>query len=600
MSCRNSPAGSLATTYAARRYGLLDGQCTSLFHELRRHARAAGTRTYLGRYTTACNDMETAILSTAEWTPALRRRALERVATVRNAGLPSDNSEAWALAHMDRRSSEAAAAVRQYLTVVSRQRGIPVEQVRAEFWRLAADPDRDVSRRLPALTAPFPDDKGTRWALHCLEHCAHCARCGQFRPLQGPHTCPAPAPRPPHDPGRADSPAERSDDTGIDTGAVTAPDPVQALQSPPESPAGTETGWTHDMDAFQDTYDKVKARLDNGETLAPTFPHLENVPGALTGGLATPGTGNTFGIELEFDFPDEQWPYELRHAFANRLYTEGITLEPVTERWHHVGEEGADRPGGDFHISPNEWSCESDRSVDGLDGARGVEIKSQILYDEPRTWANLRRICDIATELGGRPTPRCGMHVNVGVDGYPPDDSANHTRLLRLASAYDDTLIRMAHNPASGPTHRGRQYCNPVSVPPEGFHNVDVARSWSNHYQAFNLNHVPSLSSPARTSSRIEARLFDSSLDPGRIQAQVALTLAIVAAARNGTDPAQGPEHAGAHRSEYGTRRLTGTRWEASTASFRQLVDIAAQQGLNQPEHHEMLTWLFASTKWQR
>jgi hypothetical protein len=189
--------------------------------------------------------------------------------------------------------------------------------------------------------------------------------------------------------------------------------------------------------------------------------------------------------------------------------------------------------------------------------------------------------------------------VNVSSDGFPEDNPEKHTRLLKLVSAYDDVLIRLSHNPDSGPYHRGRRYCAPVSVPPNGFRSVDEAKMWAGHYNGVNLEHMQSENSEKTITSRIEARVFDSSLDPGRIQSQVVLTLGLVSAAKNGIEPLQERELSGSHRQTFGTAKLSGEQWEESTSAFRQFVDILSTQNLNTKEHKRMFMWLFARTRWQ-
>lgn len=569
MTCRTRAAGSLATTYAQHQHGLLPSQCTSLYHALRREAIHSGASPSQGEYDAAVGAIERSI-GTGPWSATLRSRALHRVDRARRAGLPSHPGEAWALTQIDTRAAAAARELDARFAVLAARHGIPAPDVRLEFRRLSTAPDRDQAALLPSNPPPLPDDAGTRWALHVLDTGSRCPACGQFAPASGAHACPA----------------------GRQHGSPAASQPATA-----PAVIHRPVPWADDMDAFQQAYEEAKARMAAGEQRVPSLVGLAAIPGAITGGL---GLENTFGLELEVDFPDDIWPFEQRHLLASTLAAEGICLLPRVQQWHHVGDDGDDRPGGEFRRSPHGWICEHDRSVDDCDGARGTEIKSQILLDSPEAWHALARVCEVATALGARPTPRCGLHVNVGAAGFPEDDPAPHTRLLQLAAAYDDTLIRLAHNPDSGPAHRGRRYCAPVSVPPGGFRTVDSARWASNHYQAFNLEHLPSMSNPASGSSRIEARIFDASLDPGRIGTQVALTLALASAARNGVEPGQEPEFAGAHRQRHGTGRLTGADWEASTLSFRRLVDIVAGQGLDRPEHRQALTWLFAASRWQR
>lgn len=576
MSCRTTTEGSLSTTYVQKRYGLLDAQATSLFHQLRRgHSTAEDTTELRESYRTLLDTVHAYIEANRQnWTAGFTRKALARLDNARNAGFPIEQRNAYAAAMLPLKANELERQLDEDFAVLAAQHGVSQSKIRKEFKRLHRKAIKEEANRLPHLASPYSDDWQTRWALNTLKTGTRCTNCGQFTSHSGTHDCPR--------------------NTTVSSPITTSPRQGQDIEASTDYPKLSE-----DMEEFQKLYDNIKERQSSRLT-SPLFPELERTPGFITGGLALPNVGTTFGVELEFDFPYDDYPYMARQEFASILYEDSIAIDPNPNRWHFIGDVGADRPGGEFTVTPYNWSVERDSSVDGLNGERGVEIKSQILYDEPETWENIKRICEVANSLGGKPTPRCGLHVNIGVQGFPPDDTTAHTNLIKLAIAYDDTLVRLSHNPMSGEIHRGRRYCLPISSPVENFQNVDQVRRYSNHYEMLNFHHAPSLSNPLTRSSRIEMRLFDSSLDPGRIQAQVALTLGLAAAAKNNIPPGQDPEYAGSHRETYGTRKLSGTRWEESTLSFRRLVDILASQGLNRPEHREMFTWLFAATRWQR
>lgn len=376
-------------------------------------------------------------------------------------------------------------------------------------------------------------------------------------------------------------------------------------QTPPPEPEPEReyppviTTWANNPAPFQQIYRAAKTRYRAGDHTAPTFPELQNTPGGITGGLGAPDTGTTFGIELEFDFPNDYAPYNARQQFAAALYEANITDIDRVANWHYIGGSGEDRPGGSYIQTSRSWVLERDASVDDQNGERGVEVKSQILTDIPDTWESLGTVLRLAREHGAVPTSRCGMHLNIGAAGFPAHNVANHERLLRLSAAYDDVLIRLAHNPDAGQYHRGRSYCNPINVPPDGYRDVYHALAHAGHYSAINLGHLPHPDDPRhRRSSRIEMRIFDSSLDLGRIQAQTALALGLAAAAQHPHITIPEPERSGTHRQEYGNRQLTGDRWTSATSTFRSLVDTLATVGLNRPEHHEMFTWLFATGRW--
>lgn len=583
MSCRTSPAGSLATTFVQRLYGLEDAQCTSLFHQLRReHSTGALPEANDHQYWALLNQMSDVISTDPTWSPVMRARALERVDRTRAAGLPAAGIRT-AFVHLWGASRTAAERIDQTLARFAELEGMPIEEIRAEFQRLhrshrtvlATGNAFDFSQ--VALRPGVPGDPATVFAVGALTRGERCTECGQFISNYR-HACP------PRGTGRRATAALRS---ASRLPAITVPTP------PVAAPVSEDvTAW--DLDAFQTVYDKAREQIANGERM---IPKIESpLAGQVTAGLGSREGGNSFGIELEIDFPDDDWPYDAREMFARRLHAEGIVDEPYVQRWHYIGD---DRPGGNYRDDPNGWICEFDRSVDDVDGERGVEIKSQILFDEPQTWHNLDRICAIAREMGGAATPRTGLHVNVGGSGFSSEDPAAHNALLRLAGAYDDTLIRLAHNPESAPVHRGRSHCAYAPVPPGGYDQVARARSYSNHYQAFNLGHLPAAGERARTSSRVEVRLWDSTLDPGRIQAAVTSSLAIVKLGLEGVAPGQDLEPAGTHRQRYGRNRLSGDDWDSSTESFRRFVTLMDRAGAGSEHHREALTKMFAVTRWQ-
>lgn len=627
MSCRTTHAGSLATTFISRLYDLEDGMATSLFHELKRRFDEGGIMaTDSHTFLSTVAEFEQTIQRNDLWSEALRRRALARVTNVFVGGMP-EPAVAAAFVNIQERARLARIGMNIFITEVGDRLGIPAGIMKDEFKRLYRSYNRAANTSQTNETIwdysihSGPQDAATRYAAGVMQHGSRCATCGQFTGAEGQnHTCPAVGDRPmTFDMSNLDN-VERQeeeyywdDDDDYDDGWDDNHDDYNEdhmernfrdLHNQIANNLSSENtdlpifevlpveAW--DMDEFQEMYDKAKAAIAADEI---GIPFIENpLPGQVTGGLGVRGVGNSFGIELEIDFPEDDYPYSAREIFARRLHEEGIVSAPFVQRWHYVGE---DRPGGDYTVDPNNWVCEFDRSVDDVDGERGVEIKSQILYDEPQTWHNVKRICEIARELGGRPTHRTGLHVNVGGSKFDNDNVEKHNALLRLASSYDDVILRLAHNPLSGQTHRGRGYCSHAPVPPTGFRNISQARAYSNHYQAFNLGHLPAEGERMRDSSRVEVRIWDSTLDPGRIQGAVVASLGIVKMAEDKINPGQPSEVAGSHRNTYGRTRLEGDAWTASTESFRRFVSLIGKVSGNAEHHKEVLTHMFASSRWQ-
>lgn len=656
MSCRTTPAGSLATTFVTRQHDLHDAQSTSLFHTLRRQYNELSEHPLVGEqyleqstenlYSLAIDEIERTVQNGERWTAgSFKARTLQRIAATRAAGYPEDRSIAYALSRMERAATMANEVMSAIFAGHASRLGVSTGAMKAEFNRIYStyriaqqDP---ISGFFDRTYDGLPKDGATRYALGVIERSARCSDCGQFLGATA-HVCPPVgnrplAPHPENEDGletaqdiarqpslsemlaevmrnpqiiSEDEDDDEEDDNdprdfvhgcvicGYDACEHTLPHLTQTQPPSSDQPIPTPTWVGHvspvSMDSFQTEYDAARERIEAGHHTIPTIDYT--IPGSVTGGLGSRGTGLPFGIEIELDFPDEDWPYEMRYLLARRLFEEGVTQNPYVNGWHDVGD--GDRPSGGYFESPNAWNCEFDRSVDDCDGERGVEVKSQILWDEPATWENLKKLCDIANELGARATVRTGLHVNVGGQKFDSEDPTVHTSLLRLAGAYDDTIIRLAHNPRSSTHHRGRSYCGYADVPTTGFRSVADARARSNHYQAFNLGHLPAAGERMRNSSRVEVRLWDSTTDFGRIQAAVGISLAMVHLATEKQAPGQQMERAGTHKEIFGTQKLQGEEWERSTESFRRFMSLMEKAGLNSPSHRTALTQLFAESRW--
>jgi hypothetical protein len=100
--------------------------------------------------------------------------------------------------------------------------------------------------------------------------------------------------------------------------------------------------------------------------------------------------------------------------------------------------------------------------------------------------------------------------------------------------------------------------------------------------------------------SHVEYRMWDSSLDPGTIQAQVKMSLGMTQAAFVSSQP-PGPRaplgtHRAANAARRGAGRLRGEAWHNDTAGFRGLVDRVFHRDADKAQ----ATALFAVTRWQQ
>ncbi len=354
----------------------------------------------------------------------------------------------------------------------------------------------------------------------------------------------------------------------------------QAQQHDSPAALGEDTvSYLEDPAAFQHAYRQARERLDRGE------PAVELMTQDATGGLGAREGGRGFGVELEFDFPPSTDSRSSLRAIAEELHTAGLSRHTRMVGYHSGRGSG-------YSDARNAWRLESDCTVAG-------EIVSPILYDTPETWQDLAAVCDIVRRHGGVVSRRTGGHVHVSAHNYD-HEVGNHNRLLQLAEGYQDTLFRLAANPERG-RHRGMNWCTPNTVPAQGYRDVGHARGHNgSHSQAINM---AAMFGGAR--DHVEFRMWDGSLDPGVIQAQVKLSLGLTEAAFRSAatweQPNEGQaDRIGRHHRDYGGRgrgaRLRGEEWQESTRSFRSLVDSIFHRDSDKAQ----ATALFAVTRWQR
>lgn len=215
------------------------------------------------------------------------------------------------------------------------------------------------------------------------------------------------------------------------------------------------------------------------------------------------------------------------------------------------------------------------------------------MYDEPQSWQDLQTVCEIVRRNGGVATVRTGAHVHVGVGDYD-HRVENHSNLVGVYRQNEDNLYRLAQNPEAR-QHRGTRWCSPSSVPARGFRDIHHATSmYSDHNTALNFGAVR-----GGRGDHVEFRMYDGSLDPGTIQAQVKTSLAVtqVAFESSENEVNKPAEPKGTHRDQNPTySRLSGEAWDNSTKSFRKMCD----RFFSRNEDKAQVTALFAVTRWQR
>lgn len=368
-----------------------------------------------------------------------------------------------------------------------------------------------------------------------------------------------------------------------------------------------EVVYSQDTAAFMEAFTAAKeARTAaNGQTVVPLI--RENA----LDGMAQRGSGQGFGMEIEYEFPATMSYSERRDAnerIGRALYAASLTYDS-----RQVGY-GASRTRGfrDTHTDANgvgNWSWERDGSVNG------GELVTPVMYDEPETWAKLEQAVQILRDNGAVPSRRAGAHVHVGTAMYT-GDPAKYAELARLMVQHEDVMLRLAADPERG-THRNSSYAAPLrEVPADGFADISSARTWQGgRTKVLNFNGV---NSPVTVTTRDargretqmqdasylrdhpEFRIFDSTLHAGTMQAQIKLAVAMThAAARNadlgGTTRTR--EAAGSHARRVkarGRRQPTEAELLEETATFRSLLDTLFRR----KQDKDQLVSLFAHTKW--
>lgn len=232
-------------------------------------------------------------------------------------------------------------------------------------------------------------------------------------------------------------------------------------------------------------------------------------------------------------------PYLEERAFLAFLGTEDPPHEEVVRARVGQALEGADltcdseRRG--YHDTYSEgyptnawggWSYEEDSSV------TGGEVISPILSDTGEAWESLREACRAITVGGGLATARTGSHIHVSAPEFLGDaDRIN--RLLGLVYRYQDVLQAMAD---AGEGRIDRGHVEPLSAPPAaGYLTVGHAHPAASRRRIVNIGHVPAVRPEDDGDAflegqecRVEFRLWDGSLELGRIQAQVLASTALV------------------------------------------------------------------------
>jgi hypothetical protein len=354
--------------------------------------------------------------------------------------------------------------------------------------------------------------------------------------------------------------------------------------------ATEEVQYSENFESFVEVYNSaVTAKKANGNN--PVLPYeRENV----LGDWAKRGSGQAFGMEIEYEFPKTMdWNAK---AAANRIIGEELFAAGLSSTSSQLGY-GASRRNGfqDTHKrsdGTSTWSWERDGSVNG------GELVTPAMYDEPETWENLEKAVEILTRNGAVASRKAGAHIHVGTAMYNGDPK-KYAELARLMTQHEDVLIRLASDPKRG-THRNNGYSSVLpDVPIDGFQDVQQIKSWQRTRSSV-LNFT-ALSAQAPGTDHPEFRLFDSTLNVGAMQAQVKLSVAMTHAAARISDDVVGTkrkkEPLGSHSKRLkamGKKILKGEELKDDSSTLRSLLDTL----FDKKKDKDHLVAIFAQTRW--
>lgn len=348
-----------------------------------------------------------------------------------------------------------------------------------------------------------------------------------------------------------------------------------------------ETPYTENPEAFQNAVEEALKRKKNGEDAVPFM--TENVTDGICGN--GPGT-RAFGIELEFDIKRGVDKRAALRKIGQELHEAGLTPGPNQVGYHSAAANGY-----------AQWSFENDCTVD-------AELVSPIMKDTPEHWEQLRKVIEIVERNGGVASSRAGSHVHVSSGSYQTK-VAPHAELLRTFNKHEDVMYRLASDPKRG-KHRGVRWCTPNANDREEDISKDDARNINilgQHAHALGLN-FESANNNDWKKANVEFRLWDSTLNAGVIQQQVALSVAMTDYAEREVEKNGAAKKAEGGRKTIGHGRTNEKRildakgvTKHNEETFKEANADAASffdSMFRTKKHRDAAASLFAVTNWQQ
>lgn len=348
-----------------------------------------------------------------------------------------------------------------------------------------------------------------------------------------------------------------------------------------------ETPYSENPAEFQNAVGAALERKKKGESAVPFM--TENV----TDGICADGPGTrAFGVELEFDIKNGVNKSTALRKIGQELHAAGLTNTSSQTYYHAAAQNGYQK-----------WSFEQDCTVD-------AELVSPIMKDTPEHWEELRKAVEIIERNGGVTSTRAGSHVHISSGSYQTK-VAPHAELLRTFNQNEDIMYRMASDPKRG-RHRGTRWCSPNTNDSESDISKDDNRSigvLNQHGHGIGLN-FESANNSNWKKANVEFRLWDSTLDVGVIQQQVAISAAMTDYADRKVEMEGNSKKPTGERKRIGDGRRNETRvmdahgvTEHNETTFKEShTDVAKffDTMFRTKKHRDAAASLFAVTNWQR
>lgn len=233
--------------------------------------------------------------------------------------------------------------------------------------------------------------------------------------------------------------------------------------------------------------------------------------------------------------PVEKFGIEIEHMFGRgcnydriirEFNTEGLAI--VDGRHSHAGS------------SSTAWTIKRDGSINN-----GGELVSPPLdFNDPEKRGQVDRAVRCLQRAGALPDKRAGIHVHIGCQDL---NAIQIAAVCRFFYKFEDVLYRIASSGwetiRPGALYRGRSsYAKPLQA--DVIKRMTKVRNMENLRDAWQGGETDAIFGTRRYHAvnleswwlrgTIEFRLFNSSLNPDRIQAYIAICAAIIRDARNG------------------------------------------------------------------